>query len=244
MSINKSRATMLLTCFLYLSSAKSQGQYLDGKLSVALQTDKLLPILIEMATKTHPDFKIAESNKLMAVENLKIVRKNIFNALSLSSSYYLGNTPTFGSGQITPIKYNSATFYNVGVAMQLPITHIINRKNNIKNAELQAVKNESEKAGTSLIIKQEIIRLYQEMKLAHRLVLTTIEGKQGSSINYKLAEKQFVQGDIPLSELSRLQEILTRSSIEFETANNRLQTAYMQLDAYTDNQLTKLLSNL
>ena len=103
---------------------------------------------------------------------------------------------------------------------------------------------EWEKNNTSLYIKQEVIRLYQDFKLSQKLVTISSKNKEASQINYVMAEKDFVQGQIPVSEISRLLDIANKSSQEFETNLNRFQTNYMQLEAYTNTNLLTLIKQV
>jgi outer membrane protein TolC len=241
----KSKGKPIVTLFFLCSSLFTSAQYVtDSMVLGALNSDKLLPLLIDSAIKHNPEVKRVDNSIGLAEENLKMSKNNIYNALSLFSSYHYGTTGNLTSGQVSTITLTQSSYYTMGVGVQLPLTHIISRKSLIRSGEYQVKMAKSEKDGAEEYIKQEVIRVYQELKLAHKLVTVSSEGKQSASINYKMAEKQFLQGDINVTELSRVQDISNKSNIEFETYVNRFQTAWLQLEAFTGVNLSNLIFSL
>lgn len=241
----KSKGKSIITLLLLCSSLFTTAQYAtDSMVLDALNSDRLLPLLIDSAIKHNPEVKRVDNSIGLAEENLKMSKNNIYNALSLFSSYHYGTTGNLTSGQVSTITLTQSSYYTMGVGVQLPLTHIISRKSLIRSGEYQVKMAKSEKDGAAEYIKQEVIRVYQELKLAQKLVFVSSEGKEGASINYKMAEKQFLQGDINVTELSRVQDISSKSNIEFETYVNRFQTAWLQLEAYTGVNLSNLIASL
>ena len=237
---------MLLSSFKI--SLKAQSPSSDSLLSKALVTDELLPILIDSAIKFSPEVNRVDHTLDYVKDEQKINKNSIYNSLSFLSSYDYGtnfSAITKAPGVIGDNLTKAQTgYYNVGIGLQLPLSYLLNRKN-ISHADESLIKaNQSEKEKAALFVKQEVIRLYQDFKLAHTLTIIASKNKQAAQINYDLAEKNFVQGQAEISEITRIQDILNKATIEFETYVNNFQTNFLQLEAYCGINLSLLIKKV
>jgi len=239
--------TWLISGVLFTNiSAKAQSPSADSLLVRALATDQLLPMLIDSAIKYSPEVRRIGSNEDYASANLRISKNILYSAVSMVSSYNYGTNISAISNQGPITGGNNFTtaqnsFYNVGIGLQLPITHLINRKSIIKAGQSQIDMAIAEKDKAALFIRQEVIRLYQDFKLSLKLVTISSINKQSAQINNAMAEKDFLNGQIAVDQVSRVLDIYNKSTIEFETNVNRFQMMYMQLEAYTNTNLSTLI---
>jgi len=222
---------------------------MDSLLIKALQTDELLPILIDSAIQFSPEVTRVGHTVELAKDAEKMNKFSILSAVSLLSSYNYGTnfsaiTNPTGAGASNNFTKAQTGYYNVGVGFQLPLSLLLNRKTSLHAAKEQVEASASEKEKAALFVKQEVIRLYQEFKLAHTLIQLGSRNKQAAQINYDLAEKNFVQGQITLSEITGIQDSYNKAIMEFETDINRFQTDYMQLEAYTGVNLSSLIKKV
>ena len=239
-----SKRKPIITLLILISSLSLKAQQTDSLLIRAFESGKLLPMLIDSAIKHNPEVNRVNNSIGLAKENLSITKKNIYSAFSLFSSYNYGNNANVITGSVSNVNLVQSNYYNVGVYLQLPLTHVVSRKNAIKANEYQVKMAESEKEGASDYIKQEVIRVYQELRLSLNLVKVATEGKQTALVNYQMCQKQYLQNDVSLTELSRIQDIYSKACIEFETDLNRFQTAYLQLENYSGVNLSTLITSL
>ncbi len=249
MKCYKSIISITILIVISNSGIKAQLTPVDSLLTRALTTDELLPMLIDSAIKYSPEVRRVNSNIDQATEDVSIKKKQIFNAASFVTSYNYGTNyaSVNNSNNINSPNYFSTVqsgFYNIGVVVQLPLTHIISRKNIIKSAESFLNAHIAEKDKAALYTKQEVIRLYQELKLAQRLVMISSKNRQSAMINYNMAEKEFIQGQIKIEELARVMDIYSKASVEYEVYINRFQTNYVQLEAYTGVNLSDLIKQI
>ena len=216
----------------------------DSLLSRAFANDQLLPTLVKSAQKFSPDLRRFASGVELATANQKIAKNLIFSGISLISSYQYGTNYTAVNEASNPNRFstNQTGFYNIGAGLQLPITSIISRKHLIKQAQSQIDIALNEKESAALLVKQRVIEYYQELKLAHKLVLISNNIKQSAQLNYQMAERDFLQGQITVDQNSRVLDLVNKSKIEYETNLNRFQTVLMQLDAYTGVSFSSLLN--
>lgn len=218
----------------------------DSLLTKAFANDQLLPTLISTAQKFSPEIKRIGSSVDLAEANQKISKNSIYSSLSFQSSYYYGtNYSAVNALNNTNVLTTSQTgFYNIGVGLQLPVTHIISRKHLIKSSQSQIDIASAEKDNAALFVKQEVIRLYQDLKLSHRIMLISRINRQAAEINYKMAEKEFLQGQITVEQNSRVLDIFNKAKIDYETFVNKFQTTLMLLDAYTGTSFSNLLNQV
>lgn len=247
------RKCLLLICVLLWAAIipgkmRAQSTSLDSLLTKSFETDQLLPMLVDSAIKYSPIVKRMASNINYATEGLQINKKSIYNSLSLNSSYNYGTNYSAINNSTGTALNNFTTsqsgFYNLGVGIQLPLTQILSRKNIIRAGEAQVQMASSDKDNAVLFVKQEVIRLYQELKLAHKLLIIGGKNKQSAQINFAMAEKEFQQGQSSIEQEARILDIYNKSVIEFETYINRFQTAYMQIESYTGTNLSTLLKQV
>ncbi|MFZ4056696.1 MAG: TolC family protein [Ferruginibacter sp.] len=239
------QTTVFFLLFLLISVvSNAQNNATNDPLEKLLASDVLLNPLIDSAIKNSPEIRRVAGSEAFATANMQISKKAIFSAVSLLSSYNYGTNFTSVANQTGNNNLTTAQtgFYNLGVGIQLPLSQLLNRKNLIKAGQSQIEMANAEKSGVALMVKQEVIRLYQAFKLAHHLMSINNNNKQASKVNYTLAEKEFLNGQLTVDQLSRVQELYNKSVIEFETSVNTFQTTYMQLEAYTGIKLSPLIN--
>ena len=239
----------LLPAFVFCTiSVKAQLPTADSLLIRAMETDELLPMLIDSAIKNSPFIRRMTNSVAYASENLEINKKNIFSSFSLNSSYNYG-TNYSAINNSTGTSLNNFTtsqngFYNLGVGLQLPLTNIISRKNLVRAGEAQVKMASAEKDNAALYVKQEVIRLYQEFKLAVKLLVISGSNKQSAQINFMMAEKEFLKGQSSIEQETRVLDIYNKAVIDYETYINRFQTGYMQLESYTGTSFSTLIKKM
>lgn len=230
----------------FSTGANCQKISTDSLLSRAFANDQLLPILVSSAQKFSPDMKRFTNGIELATANQKIAKNVIFSGISFLASYQYGTNYSALNETNNPNRFstNQTGLYNIGAGLQLPIVNIINRKHLIKQTQSQIDIAMNEKESSALFVKQRVIEYYQELKLAHKLVLISNNIKQSAQLNYKMAERDFLQGQITVDQNSRVLDIVNKSKIEYEIYLNRFQTSLMQLDTYTGASFSSLLNQL
>ncbi|HCY41846.1 MAG TPA: hypothetical protein DHV48_10900 [Prolixibacteraceae bacterium] len=139
------------------------------------------------------------------------------------------NTSEGQSPSIFATKSNQ-TNYGIGAYMKFPIFDILNRKNQITLAQTE-LKQASEMAEMQKNeVRQAVIKQYNQLLLSHRLLRIRFNYVETSRTNMQMAEKEFKNGIINITEFSRISEITARSESDFETARIEFRTAYLILE--------------
>ena len=232
----------ILTCLSFITFCQKVAT--DSLLAKAFASDQLLPLLIASGQKSSPEIKRLTSSVDFATANQKISKNSIFDRLSLLASYHYGTnySAVNQTNSIDRFSTVQTGFYNLGVGLQLPISQVLNRKHFEKVTQAQVEMANYEKENMGVFIKMRVIEYYQELKLAHRLLLISSSNKQAAQVNYKMVERDYLQGQITTDQISRVLDIFNKSKIEYETYLNKFQTSLMQLDAYTGASFSTLLN--
>jgi len=245
------KATLFTTLLCAGPASNAQVIPGDSAFMKIVQSDILLPMLIDSAIKYSGLVNRAGNNIALWKESENIDKKSILNSISLVSSYFYGTTGDLtiakesgASSQFTNFRSSKSDRYNVGINLQLPLGTLLARKSVMRTSQLQAAMAADEKQNSILYVKQEVIRYYQEMKLSQKLLGTTSNGKEVAFLNYSMAEKQFLTAGLELEQLSRLHDIYTKAAIEYEMYLNRFQTSYLQLQTYTNTSLSALIAKV
>ncbi len=221
---------------------KAQAPEFDSLLTKAFETDELLPFLMDSALKYAPSIKRLQSNIEGLKENLSISKNLILSGVNANSSYNYGTNYSAVSSQNGASLTNSQSgFYNVGIGIQLPLNQFLNRKHILKAGQSQVEMAKSEKDIAAFDVKQAVIILYHQFKLAHKLVAVSSKNNRSAQINYAMMEKDFIQGQVTVTQLAAVTEIANKSVVEFETAVNNFQSVYMQLEMLTNTSLLTLI---
>lgn len=221
----------------------------DATLAKAFATDELLPFLMDAALKNSGEVKKFDKSIQLAQATLKINKNSIFSALGLQASYAYGTNYAAVADATASTNFNRLTttqtgFYNLGAGISLPITTVINRKHLVKTAQMQMEVFGHEKESATMAVKQEVIRMYQELKLSQKLLAISTNNKQSSQLNYDLAEKEFLQGQLTVEQLSRVLDMNNKAKIEYEQTVNLFQTNILQLETFTGTTLASLLKRV
>lgn len=120
--------------------------------------------------------------------------------------------------------------YGIGVYMKIPIMDILDRKNQVKraNVELEQAKNMAEAQQDEL--RQLVIRQYQEVLLKQKLLNLQSIALGNARVNTDMVEKEFRNGLIQVSEYVRISDIALRVEVDYEKAKTDFITAKMILE--------------
>ncbi|RXP45143.1 hypothetical protein EC396_15740 [Lutibacter sp. HS1-25] len=110
--------------------------------------------------------------------------------------------------------------YGVGVYLKFPIFDIVNRKDQIKQAQLEVDQAKSMEEGMKNEIRQLVIKQYQEIILKQKLLSIKSQNLGNAKVNMEMVEKEFRNGVIPILEYTRISDITSKIESEFETAKS------------------------
>jgi outer membrane protein TolC len=238
--------TTIITLLLATSCAAQAPS--DSLLVKAFATDELLPLLIDSAIKYSPQARMSRSNEARIKATHEINKRGIYNALSIRTSFGYGSNFSAVNNQSASVTENYTTgqsaFYSIGIGLQLPLTQLINHKdiNKVERSIVEVAIADKDK--TDISIKQDVIRAYQGLKLAHKLLGVSSKNKQSAEINYNMGEKNFLNGQLGIDQVLMITESYNRSIVDFETNIIKFQTSYMELEILAGTNLLLLINKV
>jgi outer membrane protein TolC len=206
-----------------------------------------LPLLTTAAIQHSSQLKAMEIDKSISQEDMKLVKKNLWDAVSLGGTYSYGNLASVAladpgnQGQPQFNTYNSSR-YTAGVSVGLPLGQIAGRGNRIRKEALNFQRMESVRQEQENAIRQQVIQLYQNVLLARKMLTLRQEAYVTVQTNYQLAEKQFRLGQITLPALSAVSTQVTEQAVAQETIRNQYDTAFMILEEVVGTKISSLMT--
>ena len=210
-----------------------------------------LPLLTTAAIQHSAAMKTLQIEQSINEQDIRIVKKNLLNTVSLGGSYTYGNLASIGySGSqgptpTTPGQVNapSSSRYYGGVNLAVPIDRLANHGALVKKEQLNLQRTQSVQQEREEVIRQQVIQLYQNVMLTHKVLAFRQDSYVSAQTNSRLAEKQFRQGQLTLVEFSQASGQFAEVSIAQETARNQYDTAFMLLEEYVGGKIATLLAN-
>ena len=195
-----------------------------------------LEAVIDSAKIYSPLVKSFRTTVEIEKTDVKSQKREILKSLSLFSNYMYGN-----NGLLTPeqnLLNNTLTYspnirtvnYQIGVQLRLDLFSVVDRQNKINREKLDVVYAENEYIRIELQLKEQIIRQYRSLELSQKLLSIYAATKQSAYVNLQMAERQFLDGEINISDVTRVTDALTKATTEFEKAKSSYLIAYEMLE--------------
>ncbi|GAB3295221.1 hypothetical protein GCM10027511_08810 [Hymenobacter humi] len=204
-----------------------------------------LPLLTAAAIKHSAQLKATEYDKAIGKQNVQIAKENILGSLGIGANYNYGNVGSIGTvDPASPNPFNTtlSSRYSTGVNFSLPLGTVVSRGNQIKREQLNYERTEALRQDQENQLRQQVINLYQSVLLARKVLTLQQEAYVNVRTNNQLAEKQFRQGQLTLTELSGANSSLTAASISQESARNQYDTAFMILEEVVGAKISTLMT--
>jgi outer membrane protein TolC len=125
---------------------------------------------------------------------------------------------------------NSQFNYGVGAYVKIPFYDLVNRKNQVNQAKMELNQAEIMAEAQRDYVRQLVIKQYNDLLLKQRLFSIKSKNLENSRINMEMAEKEFRNGVIPLSEYVRISDIISRAEADYESARTDFITVFMVLE--------------
>ncbi|SFQ52086.1 TolC family protein [Hymenobacter arizonensis] len=202
-----------------------------------------LPLLTAAALRHSAQMKAMELEKGIAKQNVTLAKEAIFNNVAVGANYSYGNLLAVGNLGVDQIAIRNTPRYSAVASLNLPLGQFVSRGNNIKREQLALQRTEALQQDRENQIREQIIPMYQSVRLARKVFTLQQEALVNVRTNYQLAEKQFRQGQMTLQELSGANSSLTSASVALESARNQYDTAFMLLEEVVGAKISTLMTS-
>ena len=195
-----------------------------------------LQTLIDSAISNSPLLKYKNSAEVISALNTKSVRKEWSKYIGVISDVKYGLFDNLVLGQDDDGNLNTGlvsttqqTRYSAGIYLKLPLQELIDRRNKIKIAREEEKMAEYEYQQEKKELRKLVIQQYNDLLLYQRLLKIKNKYVQDVLIQKQMAEKQFKNNEIDISELTRLSSMHSKALSEYESAKADFNNAYMML---------------
>jgi len=120
--------------------------------------------------------------------------------------------------------------YQGGLFLKIPLFDISSRKNQIRMDKVVLEQAQSFSKYQRSDLRQTIIKQYNDLIVKYRILRIKSKYAETSKISIQMAEKDFQNGIISITEYTRLSGILSSSEADLESAKMDFRTAYMILE--------------
>lgn len=236
---------IIIVCFTpTLLPGQSSDTYLDKLATENFDplvdniTDKLPPleVLIDSALVNSPYVKFERAEVNLRKHIAKQAKREWLKYIGFTGGMHYGNSYQFytnqASGSITTDftsdKYE--TYYKIGMFMRLPLFSLIDHKNNVSIAKRETEQSILRWEQIVQETRKEVILVYEDLVMRQELLKMINESQITTSLQVEMAEKEFLNGNIPISELSRLTEIHSKNISEFIKQSSLFYQQYLILE--------------
>ncbi|MCF8374060.1 MAG: TolC family protein [Bacteroidales bacterium] len=192
-----------------------------------------LAILIDSALVHSPILMQFDGELEISRIELERKKREWTDYLYTTSEIKYGSTDnvTFNQNQTDPtINAVVTTRANIGLALRISAFDLTDRKRKIAIADEQNKISQARREEMVRFITKEVTLLYNDLLLSQRILTIKSETQQAKILHFNMAEKQFLEGELPVSEYAKIIEMIAKSSSEFETAKMDFTNAYFLLE--------------
>lgn len=192
--------------------------------------------LIDSAVANSPLLKYRDAQHIIAELNTKSVRRAWSNYLGVISDFKYGlfdnlvlNQDATGAINTNLVTTTEQTRYSAGVYLKFPLQEILDRKNKIKIAQEQEKLALYEYQSAKRELRKLVIQQYSDLLLAQKVLRIKNSFKQDVIIQKQMAEQQFKNNQISVSEMTKMNSMYSKALAEYETAKSAFNNAYLML---------------
>jgi len=201
-------------------------------------SNKILPLemLIDSGIANNASIHVRDLQILVNRCRLKTNRVDWTKNIGMQADLRYGNFYSYSTNSTSGIEppavatISNEIRYGAALYVKFPLYDFVNRKTQLKLASVEIEQAQGMAEMQRYELRQLIIRQYNDLVLKQRLLRLKNKSLVTSNINMQMADKEFSNGIIPLSEYARISEIVLRSESDYENARMDFMTAYMILE--------------
>ena len=198
-----------------------------------------LDVLIDSAISNDPSIRFRNQQLIVNHSKLRTSQTRWSNNIGVQADVRYGTFDNFSTntaaGQSPSIVATATTQTNFGVGayIKFPVFDLVDRRNQIKLARTEIDQAQSMADQQTKEVRERVITQYNELVKKQNLLKILSRYLETSRLNLQMAEKEFINGTIPVTEFARITDIVTRSETDFEILRMDFRTAYMVLEEIT-----------
>lgn len=225
----------LAVVFFTLGPFFSVQAQIEEEVYSLLKTIPNLDSLIYLAIENSPVVKAQNERVDQEKINIKIAKKSWLDNIVLNAGYTYTNgfsslsQNAQGNG-VESTALQVGDVYQAGINFRLSAFDFIGRRYNKLKAMQDLKIVQYDKDAIERDITRTVRSLYAELVFMESRLQILNSKKQTLFINYQMAEKKFIEGQVDITELSRMLESVTKSEEEYEKGKMELKKKLIGLE--------------
>lgn len=227
----------ILLKFSFTEGAKAQNTAIFDPIKDNI-SEKIPPLAVLLDSAVNYNAYIKFRKQQIAVNECKLKAKRVewTRNLGIQGNAGYGNLYNYSlnsTGELDPSAVatsRSEYQYRASFYINMPLNTPVDRRNQIKLAEIEVEQAESMLGFQTDEVRQTVIRQYNDLILKQRILRVKSTYLETARLNLQMVEKEFQNGVTPINEFSRISQIFYNTESEYETARMEFLTAYMILE--------------
>jgi len=187
-------------------------------------------VIKRSAMVSYRNYNIQSRESTLATERIHWSRN-----MGVQADTRYGNLSNFstsedGTSNTAALKTAVQFNYSVGIFLKFPLFDVINRKNQIRLAESEVEAAKSMVKLEKEQLRQTVIMRYQDLILKQKLLRIRSRMLGDGRVNKQMAEKEFRNGVVPLTEYVRINGMTVDMEVAYERAMSEFITAKQLLE--------------
>jgi len=244
---------MFLLCNITYTVAAKGGDTLEvDSLSPSIKIEEIfelpnLDTLINAAMEFSPALKGMEAQVGRNDAEVKIRKREWSNRVftdlggAYSNNYSVLTVASGETGGYESIALGSGNALRAGVMARISLFDVIGRNQLIERAKAEKEMSEYDLLVAQQDLKALVTQLYTELVLGKKLVEINTHTFHTLSAQLEMAEKEFRQGEIDITELARVTEIKSKAEVALEQTKANYENLYHQLEILVGRELLTFL---
>lgn len=160
-------------------------------------SDQLVPFdsLVQIGVRNSPALKEDDASIEGRLERYRFTRTVILQYVYPFANYQTGNQTLLAAGTLNNYdQYQLTNGYRAGVHIQIPVAELFGRKHRMREAMAEYRSAIARREVTKVQFRRELVRLYQGMLTAQRVLQIRIRDEQATLVAFRVAELDFQNG--------------------------------------------------
>jgi len=198
-----------------------------------------LSILIDSALNS-PSIKAKEAEMSYRKAVITTTKRNLLKDVGFQTYYNYGNTDVYSlsnsSSSINSVlnaTSQSTSYYGIGASLRFSLFDIVEQKNVVKTSKILYEESYYTTENEKLFIRKQIITQYYELILVQKKLKNSHKALIDAQTQAEMAEKEFSQGEINLTDLASLRDTKLRNQIQVDSYLSEFMIAYSLLQELT-----------
>lgn len=215
--------------------------YLDLSRDIQEQLPPL-QVLLERAAANHPSVQFNSELAKAYASRLDVERKSWTSHINGFFNYGYGNQSLIAAGSVNNDFVNIANGYRTGININVPLYEFVTRKDRLKQRRFEYEAQLYKKDELAMEVHNQVVEQYHNLILSQKLMNLRIEMVEKARQSMNISEQEFKVGNIDVTTYTRMTEIYTINSAQYEMARMDFMKAYDKLELLLGESIIDILN--